>query len=105
MDREPTQIDPEVMQMLMEIAHKFIESSVTSALSLAHLRKSKVLECRDLSVGLERVHNIRVAGYGEDFEGKAGDAKKRKAMPMVMKHAENVSMARMAAKKIKGKGV
>ncbi|CAB10099.1 SAGA complex/transcription factor TFIID complex subunit A Taf12 [Schizosaccharomyces pombe] len=59
-------IEPEVEELLLEIADEFVESVTNFACRLAKHRKSDTLDVRDVQLHLERNWNIRLPGFASD---------------------------------------
>ncbi|KAK7278646.1 hypothetical protein RJT34_23680 [Clitoria ternatea] len=59
-------LDPEVADILVDIAENFLESITRSGCSLAKHRKSTTLEAKDILLHLEKNWNMTLPGFGGD---------------------------------------
>ncbi|KAL9318974.1 hypothetical protein ACSQ67_015491 [Phaseolus vulgaris] len=59
-------LDPEVADILVDIAENFLESIIRSGCSLAKHRKSTTLEAKDILLHLEKNWNMTLPGFGGD---------------------------------------
>lgn len=59
-------LEPDVEELLMEVADEFIESVLQQSCKIARHRKGQMLEVRDVQLHLERNWNIRIPGYSSE---------------------------------------
>ncbi|PKA58751.1 hypothetical protein AXF42_Ash000844 [Apostasia shenzhenica] len=59
-------LEPDVEDVLVEIAEDFVESITTAACSLAKHRQSNALEAKDILLHVERSWNMTFPGFGGD---------------------------------------
>ena len=59
-------LEPDVEELLMEVADEFIDSVLQQSCKIARHRKGQMLEVRDVQLHLERNWNIRIPGYSSE---------------------------------------
>ncbi|KAI8916022.1 transcription initiation factor TFIID subunit A-domain-containing protein [Gorgonomyces haynaldii] len=61
-------LDPDVEDVLVDLASEFVMNVTEHAIKMARLRESDVLEPVDVTGLLERKYDIRVPGFGDEVE-------------------------------------
>ncbi|CAF9917747.1 MAG: hypothetical protein GOMPHAMPRED_001366 [Gomphillus americanus] len=59
-------LDPDVEEILLDVADEFVDNVITAACQLAKIRNASTLELRDVQLVIERNYNIRVPGFASD---------------------------------------
>jgi transcription initiation factor TFIID subunit TAF12 len=59
-------LEPDVEELLMEVADEFIDSVLQQSCKIARHRRGQMLEVRDVQLHLERNWNIRIPGYAAE---------------------------------------
>ncbi|XP_020581415.1 transcription initiation factor TFIID subunit 12 isoform X2 [Phalaenopsis equestris] len=103
-------LEPEVEDVLMEIADEFVDSITTAACSLAKHRRSTALEAKDIVLYVERNWNMTLPGFGGDdiklykkphttdiHKERLAMIKKSMGMANDMVSAKNVAAGQVAA--------
>jgi len=90
-------LDPDVAEILIDMADDFVEGIVSSACQLAKHRKSNTLEVKDLQFHLEHIWNIKIPGFSSDFElnNEASHAESLKP-PTVGVHQQRLELIKKA---------
>ncbi|KAI8921470.1 transcription initiation factor TFIID subunit A-domain-containing protein [Entophlyctis helioformis] len=88
-------LDMDVEDLLLDVANEFVRSVSDSAAKLARHRGSSSLDVRDVLFELDRTHDIRVPGYGEDLSTEGV----RKGKSMLRAHASRVLHVRDTMRK------
>ncbi|GBE80655.1 hypothetical protein SCP_0303730 [Sparassis crispa] len=89
-------IEPEVEDLLLDIADEFIDSVTNFGCRLAKHRGGDTLEVKDLQLHLERNHNIRIPGFASDETrislSQTAPAPAAPAAPSTKKGAQTTNM-------------
>lgn len=59
-------LEPDVEELLMEVADEFIDSVLQQSCKITRHRKGQMLEVKDVQLHLERNWNIRIPGYSSE---------------------------------------
>eukprot|EP00742_Colponemidia_sp_Colp-10_P010026 GILJ01010978.1.p1 GENE.GILJ01010978.1~~GILJ01010978.1.p1 ORF type:complete len:117 (-),score=17.83 GILJ01010978.1:129-479(-) len=81
-------LDPEVEELLLDLANDFIDNVARTSSSLAQHRKSETLEVKDVKFNLENQWNIRVPGFGSE------EAKPYKKQPVDPLHKQRMALVK-----------
>eukprot|EP01112_Ceratiomyxa_fruticulosa_P005366 TRINITY_DN1599_c0_g1_i1.p1 TRINITY_DN1599_c0_g1~~TRINITY_DN1599_c0_g1_i1.p1 ORF type:complete len:239 (+),score=63.72 TRINITY_DN1599_c0_g1_i1:131-847(+) len=94
----PTEkLDPDVEDLILEVADDFIESVTTFACNLAKHRGSTTLEVKDVVCHLERNWGIRIPGFG-NVTGPGTSAEfKGKKVVVPEAHKQRINMVKRSA--------
>jgi transcription initiation factor TFIID subunit 12 len=63
-------LEPDVEEVLIEIANDFLENMVASGTALARHRQSDTLEIKDIALYLERNWDMKIPGYSHILEDR-----------------------------------
>ncbi|CAI5465428.1 unnamed protein product [Closterium sp. Yama58-4] len=85
------QLDPEVEEVLLDLADDFIQSVTAFGCQLARHRKSQVLEAKDVLLHLERSWHMRIPGFTGD------DYRVYKRPPVTEAHRQRLAAVRRSA--------
>ncbi|KAI8810458.1 transcription initiation factor TFIID subunit A-domain-containing protein [Cladochytrium replicatum] len=88
-------LDPDVEDILLEIADDFVEQVTTFACKLARHRKSRRVELKDIQMPLEKNWNIRIPGFSADSPIRSNSNKKTN---LNTHHTARVDAVRKSAK-------